>query len=72
MQTTERLPISQKNKSALQKISRTTNKPVIFHIRKAISNYLEELHDLEVAKKRLSDKTDTVISSKKMRELLGI
>ncbi len=72
MQTAQRLPISQKNKSALQKISRTTNKPVVFHIRKAISNYLEELGDLEIAKKRLSDNSDAVISSPKMRELLGI
>ena len=56
----------------LDNIVKETEKPRSFIIQKALESYLEDYADLQVALDRLHDKTDPVISSKKMRESLGL
>jgi RHH-type rel operon transcriptional repressor/antitoxin RelB len=56
----------------LDTIAKETERPRSFIIQKALESYLEDYADLQVALDRLHDKTDPVISSKKMRESLGL
>lgn len=41
-------------------------------IEMALENYLEELGDLKEAAKRLKDKADKIITSKKLHKSLGL
>jgi RHH-type transcriptional regulator, rel operon repressor / antitoxin RelB len=56
----------------LDNIAKQTEMPRSFIIQKALESYLEDHADLQVALDRLHDKADPVISSKKMRETLGL
>ncbi|NTW17449.1 MAG: ribbon-helix-helix protein, CopG family [Syntrophaceae bacterium] len=56
----------------LDNIAKETERPRSFIIQKALESYLEDYADLQVALDRLHDKADPIISSKKMRESLGL
>ena len=56
----------------LDNIAKETERPRSFIIQKALESYLEDYADLQVALDRLHDKSDPVISGKKMRESLGL
>ena len=56
----------------LDNIAQETERPRSFIIQKALESYLEDYADLQVALDRLHDKADPFISSKKMRESLGL
>lgn len=56
----------------LEDVARETERSKAFHIQKALEAYMENYVDLQIALDRLHDRTDTVISSKEMREKLGI
>jgi len=56
----------------LDSIAKETERPRSFIIQKAVESYLEDYADLQVALDRLRDTADPVISSKKMRESLGL
>ena len=58
--------------TALDKISRETERPKSFHIQKALEMYLEERADLQIALDRLNDQSDQIISSDKMRDQIGL
>lgn len=56
----------------LDTIAKETESSRSFIIQKALESYLEDYADLQVALDRLHDKSDPVISSKKIRESLGL
>ena len=56
----------------LDDVATETERPRSYIIQKALESYLEDFADLQIALDRLHDKTDTVISSKELRESLGI
>ncbi|HVO67439.1 MAG TPA: ribbon-helix-helix domain-containing protein [Syntrophales bacterium] len=56
----------------LNNIAKETERSRSFIIQKALESYLEDYADLQVALDRLHDKSDPIISSKKMRESLGL
>jgi RHH-type transcriptional regulator, rel operon repressor / antitoxin RelB len=56
----------------LDDIAKNTERPRSFIVQKALELYLEDHADLQVALDRLHDKSDPVISSKKMRESIGV
>ena len=65
-----RLP--EKLANALDRVSKETERPKSFHIQKALEMYLEERADLQIALDRLSDPTDSIISSDDMRDQIGL
>lgn len=65
-----RLP--EKLASALDQISKETERSKSFHIQKALEMYFEERADLQIAIDRLNDPTDPIITSDEMREQLGL
>ena len=56
----------------LDSIARETERPKSFIIQKALESYIEDFADLQIALDRLHDKSDTMISGKKLRESLGL
>ncbi|MBL7128754.1 MAG: ribbon-helix-helix domain-containing protein [Ignavibacteria bacterium] len=56
----------------LEEISKETERPKSFHIQKAIEQYLLERADLQIALDRLQDFSDKVISTKEIRNKLGL
>ena len=56
----------------LAEVAKDTERPKSFHIQKALETYIQEYADLQIALDRLNDPGDEVISSKEMRELLGL
>jgi len=58
--------------SQLSEIARETERPMSFHIHKAIEAYLTEIADLQVAIDRLHDTSDPVISVKDVRKELEL
>ncbi len=56
----------------LTEISNQTERPKSFHIQKALETYIKEYADLQIALDRLNDPNDKVVSSKDMRQLLGL
>lgn len=56
----------------LNKIATLTQRPKAFLIKKALEKYIEEYADYQIALDRLRDKDDEIISSKQMRERLGL
>ena len=65
-----RLP--EKLATALDKVSKETERPKSFHIQKALEMYFEERADLQIALDRLNDPTDPIISIDEMRDQIGI
>jgi RHH-type rel operon transcriptional repressor/antitoxin RelB len=56
----------------LDGIAKETERPRSFIIQKALESYIEDFADLQIALDRLHDKSDAIISGKKMRESLGL
>ena len=56
----------------LDKLSKITERPRSFLIRKALENYIDEYSEYQIALDRLRDKDDEIISSDDMRKKLGI
>jgi RHH-type rel operon transcriptional repressor/antitoxin RelB len=56
----------------LDVIAKETERPRSFIIQKALESYIEDLADLQIALDRLHDKSDAIISSKELRESLGL
>ncbi len=56
----------------LEKTAKKTNRTETFYVVEALKNYFSEYYDYQVAKDRFEDSTDEIISSKEMRERLGL
>ena len=56
----------------LAEIAKETERPKSFHVKKALEAYLSELADFQVARDRLHDVTDPVISLEDMRKELEL
>jgi len=56
----------------LDGIAKETERPRSFIIQKALESYIEDFADLQIALDRLHDKSDPIISGKKLRESLGL
>jgi RHH-type rel operon transcriptional repressor/antitoxin RelB len=56
----------------LDSIARETERSRSYIVQKALESYIEDYADLQVALDRLHDKTDTVVSGKKLRKSLGL
>jgi RHH-type rel operon transcriptional repressor/antitoxin RelB len=57
---------------SLKSHSETINRSKAYIIKKALQAYLEDYSDYLIAQERLNDKNDKVVSSKEMRELIGL
>jgi RHH-type rel operon transcriptional repressor/antitoxin RelB len=57
---------------SLKSISGTIDRSKVYIIKKALQAYLEDYSDYLIAQERLNDKNDKVVSSKEMRELIGL
>lgn len=56
----------------LNQVAKETERPKSFLIKKAIESYLEEMADLQIASDRLRDPNDEIISSRELRQSLGL
>ena len=56
----------------LSKTAKKTNRTETFYVVEALKNYFSEYYDYQVAKDRFEDPTDEIITSKEMRERLGL
>ena len=56
----------------LDGVPKETERPRSYIIQKALESYLEDYADLQIALDRLHDKTDPIVSSKEMKESLGL
>jgi len=56
----------------LKSLSETIDRSKAYIIKKALQAYLEDYSDYLIAQERLNDKNDKVVSSEKMRELIGL
>jgi len=65
------LRVSDEIFSELEKLAELTERSKSYLVKKAIKQYLKEYADYKIALDRLNDKDDKIISSKKMRKLLG-
>lgn len=54
------------------KLAKETSKPRPLLIRRALEKYLEEYEDYKIAKARLEDKNDPILTSKEFWKLLGL
>ena len=57
---------------ALDKLSKSIERPRTYLIKKALEIYLVEYADYQIALDRLRDKDDEIVSSKDIRNSLGI
>lgn len=64
--------VSERLRKKLGEVSKRTDKPVSFHVKRAIATYLEEQEDLKVARLRMKDSDDRIISGNEVRKLLGV
>ena len=65
------LRVSEQLFSELEKLAQLTDRSKSYLIKKAIEQYLKEYADYKIALDRLQDKDDKILSSEKMRKLLG-
>ena len=56
----------------LDSVAKETERPRSYIIQKALEAYLEDYADLQIAFDRMHDTTDPIISSKKVKESLGV
>ncbi|MCD6481465.1 MAG: ribbon-helix-helix protein, CopG family [Thermoplasmata archaeon] len=56
----------------LEEVANLLERPKTYIVRKALEAYLEEYSDYLIALERLRDKDDSIISSKELREHLGL
>jgi len=57
---------------SLDKLSKSIERPRTYLIKKALEIYLAEYADYQIALDRLRDKDDEIVSSKDLRNNLGI
>ena len=53
-------------------VAKETERPRSYIIQKALESYLEDYADLQIAFDRMHDTTDPIISSKNLKESLGV
>lgn len=58
--------------SKLAKAAKQSERSRSFIIQKALETYLDDYADLQIALNRLQDSADTIISSKEIRNSLGL
>ncbi|MCK6620723.1 MAG: DNA-binding protein [Calditrichaceae bacterium] len=56
----------------LAAVAKETERPVSFHVIKALEYYLSELVDLQIALDRLNDPTDELVSLEEAKKELGL
>ena len=56
----------------LNHIAEETERPRSFHVQKALESYIDDFADVQIALDRLRDPTDQVVSSREMRQSLGL
>jgi RHH-type rel operon transcriptional repressor/antitoxin RelB len=56
---------------ALEKLSKLTDRPKTYFVEKALESYLAEYADYQIARDRLKDKDDPIISSADLKRRLG-
>jgi len=56
----------------LNHIAKETERPRSFHVQKALESYIEDFADVQIALDRLRDQKDPVVSSREMRNSLGL
>jgi RHH-type transcriptional regulator, rel operon repressor / antitoxin RelB len=56
----------------LNNVAKESERPKSFIIQKAIEAYLDDYADLQISLDRLRDTSDPVVSSKEMRNSLGL
>jgi RHH-type rel operon transcriptional repressor/antitoxin RelB len=56
----------------LDKLSKNSERPRTYLIKKALENYLEEYQDYQIAMERLHDREDEIISPSELRKKLGV
>lgn len=64
--------VSDRLRKKLDEVSKRTDKPISFHVKRAIATYLEEQDDLKVARLRMKDNGDPIISGNEIRKLIGV
>ena len=72
MNTALSVRLPEKLATALDKVSKETERPKSFHIQKALEMYFEERADLQIALDRLNDPTDPIITFDEMRDQIGL
>ncbi len=72
MSTTLSIRLPEKMADEIDEVARLTDRPKTYIVRKAIEEYLSEYADYLIALERLNDKDDEIVSSKDMRERLGL
>ena len=53
-------------------IAKETERPRSFHVQKALESYIDDFADVQIALDRLRDQKDPVLSSREMRQSLGL
>ena len=64
--------LDKETEGRLERLAKETHRTKSFYVKESLRLYLEEVEDYEIAISRLKDHTDKAISSKAMRERLGI
>jgi RHH-type rel operon transcriptional repressor/antitoxin RelB len=72
MNTAVSVRLPEKLLEDLDQIAQETERPRSFIIQKALESYLEDYADLQIALDRIRDKGDKVISSKELRNSIGL
>jgi len=72
MSTTVSIRLSEEIAELLDRIAAETERSRSFHVQKAVKLYLEQFADTQIALDRLGDQSDPIISSKEMKQILGI
>ncbi len=72
MNTPISIRLSDQLAKQLDAMARDTERPRSFILQKALETYLEDYADLQVALDRLRDRTDPVISGKRLRKFIGL
>jgi RHH-type rel operon transcriptional repressor/antitoxin RelB len=72
MSTAISVRLPDKVAKALGRVAHETERSRSFVVQKAVETYLDDFADLQVAIDRLRDKSDPIVSSKDMRNSLGL
>lgn len=56
----------------LSMLAKTTHRSEKFYVEEALSHYLEDYADAQIAKDRFNDPKSKIISAKEMRKKLGV
>jgi len=72
MASTVSLRLSGELSEKLEQISKETQRTKTFIIKTALTQYLDDFSDYQIALDRLNDKDDEIISPREMRKRLGL